>query len=55
MLKSVDIPILIPHADGTYEEIDLPNLTRADHPGSRGWNETILNELNRLAEWRIAK
>ncbi len=55
MLKSVDIPILIPHADGTYEEVDLPNLTKADHPGSRGWNETILSELNRLAEWRIAK
>jgi mannosyl-3-phosphoglycerate phosphatase len=48
MLKSVDIPILLPHEDGTYEDIDLLNLIKADHPGSRGWNGAILNVLNRL-------
>jgi mannosyl-3-phosphoglycerate phosphatase len=55
MLKSVDIPILLPHDDGTYEDIDLFNLIKADNPGSRGWNDAILEALSNLEEWRIAK
>jgi mannosyl-3-phosphoglycerate phosphatase len=55
MLRSVDIPILLPHVDGAYEDIDLFNLIKADHPGSRGWNDAILNVLRNLDEWRIAK
>ncbi|HPR55484.1 MAG TPA: HAD-IIB family hydrolase [Deltaproteobacteria bacterium] len=39
LLKAVDMPVLIPHDDGGYEDLDLPGLTRAPHPGSRGWNE----------------
>jgi mannosyl-3-phosphoglycerate phosphatase len=41
MLQEVDIPVLIPHPNGSYEEIDLPNLTRATFPGSRGWHESL--------------
>ena len=48
MLESVDIPILIPHPDGTYEKLDLPKIIRARHPGSRGWNETILDVLKTI-------
>lgn len=50
MLKSVDIPILLPRDDGTYEDIDFPKIIRADRPGSRGWNHAILNVFNSLKE-----
>ena len=50
MLESVDIPILIPHPDGSYEKLDVPNVRRARHPGSRGWNETILDVLRTMKE-----
>lgn len=55
MLKNVDIPILLPRFDGSYEDIDLFNLVKASHPGSRGWNDAILDALNSLEEWRMAK
>jgi mannosyl-3-phosphoglycerate phosphatase len=48
MLESVDIPILIPHPDGSYEKLDVPNVRRARHPGSCGWNETILDVLTTI-------
>ncbi len=50
MLALVDIPVLIPHADGTYENIRLPRLIRAADPGSRGWNdvmERVLDDIER--------
>lgn len=50
MLENVDIPVLIPHPDGSYEEIDIANLIRAVHPGSKGWNEAmerILDDFER--------
>jgi mannosyl-3-phosphoglycerate phosphatase len=49
MLESVDIAILIPHPDGSYENLNLPNLRRALYPGSRGWNDMILELLETLA------
>lgn len=49
MLESVDIAILIPHPDGSYENLNMPNLRRARHPGSRGWNDMILVFLETLA------
>ena len=55
LLKSVDIPILLPRFDGSYEDIDLFNLVRANQHGSRGWNDSIMNALNSLEEWRMAK
>jgi mannosyl-3-phosphoglycerate phosphatase len=42
LLKAVDIPVLIPHEDGSFEELELPGLFRAPYPGSRGWNEAAL-------------
>jgi mannosyl-3-phosphoglycerate phosphatase len=50
MLKSVDIPILLPHDDGTHEDIDFHKIIRADRPGSLGWNDAILNVVNSLKE-----
>ncbi|MCK7511415.1 MAG: hypothetical protein MZV70_50110 [Desulfobacterales bacterium] len=51
MLKRVDIPILIPHPDGSFEDIELLNLKKAPHPGSRGWNHAVVDVLNRLEGW----
>ncbi len=50
MLESVDIPILIPHPDGSYEQLDVPNMRKARYPGSRGWNEAILGVLKTINE-----
>jgi mannosyl-3-phosphoglycerate phosphatase len=49
MLQSVDIPILIPHPDGSYEDLKLRGLRRARQPGSRGWNDMLLEVLGALA------
>jgi mannosyl-3-phosphoglycerate phosphatase len=48
LLESVDIPILIPHPDGSYEQMDVPNVIRARRPGSSGWSETILDVLKTM-------
>jgi len=48
MLKQVDIPVLIPRDDGSYEDITLPGLIRAPSPGSRGWNTVMLALLDSL-------
>ena len=50
LLKSVDIPILLPHDDGTYEPIDIQGLIKAAQPGSRGWNKAILEVVDSLDE-----
>jgi mannosyl-3-phosphoglycerate phosphatase len=46
MLEHVDIPVLIPHANGRFETVELPNLIKARSPGSRGWNEVMEGILN---------
>jgi mannosyl-3-phosphoglycerate phosphatase len=49
MLRAVDLPVLIPKPDGSYEDMDLPGLRRAPYPGSRGWGvavEEILHECD---------
>jgi mannosyl-3-phosphoglycerate phosphatase len=38
MLQSVDIPILIPHPDGSFMPCQIPHLIRAPFPGPKGWN-----------------
>jgi len=48
MLLNVDLPILIPKPDGTYEDIFIPNLTTSPHPGARGWNVSVLQALQSL-------
>lgn len=40
----VDQPILLPHADGSYEpSIHLPKLIRAPGRGPIGWNQAVLD------------
>ncbi len=51
MLQAVDIPILIPHPDGSFEDIELLNLRRAPRSGSRGWNHAVLEVMDVLKQW----
>jgi len=46
LLDAVDIPVLIPHAGGGGIAGGFPNARRANHPGSRGWNEAVLALLD---------
>lgn len=48
MFEKVDIPVLIPRPDGTYEEMNLPNLRRAISPGSKGWQESLDHLLDEM-------
>jgi mannosyl-3-phosphoglycerate phosphatase len=48
LLQSVDVPVLIPHPDGSYEDLEVAGLRKARYPGSRGWNEAILDLLGPL-------
>lgn len=48
VLEEVDIPVLIPRPDGTYEEMNLPNLRRAIFPGSKGWQQSIERVLDEV-------
>ncbi len=41
MLASVDIPIVIPHPDGSYLPFSCSNLIKAPFPGSKGWNSAL--------------
>lgn len=47
MLKCVNIPVLIPHPDGSFEDLDVNHLLRAGHPGSKGWNLIMNDIINR--------
>jgi mannosyl-3-phosphoglycerate phosphatase len=46
MLRSVDIPVLIPKYDGSYINCDIENLTKAKYPGPKGWNDTLKGILD---------
>ena len=41
MLKTVDIPVLIPHHKNRYIELELKNLIKAKHKGALGWSEAL--------------
>lgn len=41
MLQNVDVPILVPHPDGTFTPFTTPNLIKAPYPGPKGWNEAL--------------
>lgn len=41
MLQSVDIPVLIPHPDGSFIPCDIQNVTQAPFPGPKGWNAVL--------------
>lgn len=48
-LEKVDIPVLIPHPERGYLDMDRPGLLRAEAPGSRGWNGAMGAVLNAYA------
>jgi len=48
MLKVVDVPVLIPKPDGSYEKIALRGLRRSPYPGSKGWGAVITAILDDL-------
>ena len=41
MLSAADIPILVQKPGGTWEELDIPNLYRAEGVGPEGWTKAI--------------
>ena len=46
LLETVDQPVLVPHADGSFEaRIKFAGLQKARHPGPLGWNEAVLRLL----------
>jgi mannosyl-3-phosphoglycerate phosphatase len=45
MLAVVDLPVLLPHDDGTLAQVPLAGLIRGRAPGSRGWNQVVLRLL----------
>ncbi|MDO9263864.1 MAG: hypothetical protein Q7U02_07850, partial [Desulfosalsimonadaceae bacterium] len=48
-LEKVDIPVLIPHPERGYLDMDRPGLVRAAAPGSRGWNGVMEAVLDAYA------
>jgi mannosyl-3-phosphoglycerate phosphatase len=50
MLAAVDVPVLMPQVDGTLVDLQMSGLIIGSRPGSRGWNEAVLNILNSMAE-----
>lgn len=48
-LEQVDIPVLIPHPERGYLDMDRPGLLRAKTPGSRGWNDVMEGLLDEYA------
>jgi mannosyl-3-phosphoglycerate phosphatase len=49
LLSAVDIPVLMPHPDGCYEDFALTRLLKAPGPGSRGWSEAVTGILDGLS------
>ena len=48
MLKKADVPILIPHQDGSYISCEINNLIKAKTPGPSGWNQALENYFDIL-------
>ena len=45
MLRVVDQPILIPHHEGAYIDVEISNLLKAPFQGAKGWNHTLKEVL----------
>jgi glycerate 2-kinase len=46
MLESVDTPVLVRHADGSYDKrVSITRLLKTRLPGPAGWNEAVLKLL----------
>lgn len=41
MLNSVDLPVLIPHKDGSYLNCNIDGVIKAPSPGPEGWNSAL--------------
>ena len=41
MLENADVPILIPHPNGSYISCAIKNLIKAKTPGPSGWNQAL--------------
>ncbi len=51
MLRIADHPVLVQKPDGSYDsEVMLPNLQLAPGVGPAGWNESVLELLNKLLQ-----
>lgn len=48
MLEVVDIPILIMKPDGSFENFEKKGLIRSKYPGSKGWNQVIMEILDEI-------
>ncbi|PKN89166.1 MAG: mannosyl-3-phosphoglycerate phosphatase [Deltaproteobacteria bacterium HGW-Deltaproteobacteria-1] len=48
MLEQVEIPVLIPHDDGLYENTYLQDLIKAPYPGSKGWNHAVHRIMDQI-------
>jgi hydroxypyruvate reductase len=47
LLQAVECPVLIRHEDGSFASLlEIPGLTRTQHPGPQGWNEAVLQLLS---------
>jgi mannosyl-3-phosphoglycerate phosphatase len=46
MLKIVDIRVLIPKPDGSYENLKLRGLRKSPYPGSKGWEAAVMAILD---------
>ncbi len=49
LLAAMDIPTLILHHEGSYEQLDVANLKKVPWPGSRGWGGSAQEVLYGLA------
>lgn len=48
LLAEADYPVLVKKPDGTYEDINLPGLIRAEGIGPQGWNRAVLGILDSI-------
>lgn len=48
MLEQVEVPVLIPHDNGLYENTYLQDLIRAPYPGSKGWNHAVHQIMDQM-------
>jgi mannosyl-3-phosphoglycerate phosphatase len=50
LLDNVDLPVLMPRADGSFADLQVKKLLRAPLPGSSGWGAVVMELLDALEE-----
>lgn len=48
LLKEAEYPVLVKKADGTYDDIELPGLIKAEGIGPRGWVKAVTGILESI-------